>query len=189
MRLRRSRQRTDEDLLRRSRIDAGAFAEFYDRHERAVFIYMARRARSSDLAADLTAEVFAAALEGADGFRSRDGAPAVAWLFGIARNVLANSYRQARVVDDARTRLAMPRLELTDETVEHLERTLDAEAGQGAMAFLAQLPVDQRVAIRAHILEDRDYGEIADELQCSTAVIRQRVSRGLSALRKQVQQS
>jgi RNA polymerase sigma factor (sigma-70 family) len=51
---------------------------------------------------------------------------------------------------------------------------------------LAGLPADQRDAIRARVLDDRDYDEIASELETSSLVIRQRVSRGLARLRRQL---
>jgi RNA polymerase sigma factor (sigma-70 family) len=56
--------------------------------------------------------------------------------------------------------------------------------GSGAAAVaLAELPPEQREAVEARVLHDREYGEIAGELSCSEAVVRQRVSRGLRALR------
>ncbi|MEV4419411.1 sigma-70 family RNA polymerase sigma factor [Patulibacter sp. NPDC049589] len=180
----RSRPRSDHELL--SRADPAAFGEFYARHERAVLVFMLRRTSSPEVAADLTAEVFATALEAADRFDGRDGAVAVAWLFGIARNVLSHSYRSARVRRDARERMGFPPLELSDETVEHLERLADVAHGEQAVRLLDQLPPEQREAVIAHVLDERDYAEIAVELQCSTAVIRQRVSRGLSTLRSLV---
>jgi DNA-directed RNA polymerase specialized sigma24 family protein len=37
------------------------------------------------------------------------------------------------------------------------------------------------------VLEEREYGEIAAELECSEAVVRQRVSRALRKLREETQ--
>jgi RNA polymerase sigma-70 factor (ECF subfamily) len=51
------------------------------------------------------------------------------------------------------------------------------------LALLAALPPEQRDAIRAHVLEDRPYRDLADELHVSPATLRQRVSRGLAHLR------
>ncbi|WP_051471860.1 RNA polymerase sigma factor [Patulibacter minatonensis] len=179
--MRRRRPRPDHELLAAG--DGAAFGEFYERHERAVLVFMLRRTSTPELAADLTAEVFAAALESADRFEGRDGASAVAWLFGIARNVLSHSYRSARVRHDARDRLGLPALDLTDETVEHLEHLADVARGADALVLLDRLPAEHRDAVVAHVLDGRDYAEIARELGCSTAVVRQRVSRGLSTLR------
>ena len=50
---------TDEQLLKGG---PQAFGEFYARHERAVFRYFYRRVVDAEVAADLTAESFAAAL-------------------------------------------------------------------------------------------------------------------------------
>jgi RNA polymerase sigma factor (sigma-70 family) len=178
---------SDEDLLAHTSTSgsAAAFGELYRRYEEPLLLFLLRRVGGVDVAADLVSEVFAAALEGAAGFR---GASAAAWLFGIARNVLYDSYRDARVQNSVRERLGVPPLAITDELVEHLEHLADVSAGADALARLDRLPDDQRDAIRAHVLDDRNYAELAQELECSTGVVRQRVSRGLAALRNQLQE-
>ena len=55
-----------------------------------------------------------------------------------------------------------------------------------ATQMVDDLPEDQRDAIRAHILEDRGYAEIASSRQLSEATVRKRVSRGLTVLRDRV---
>ena len=52
-----------------------------------------------------------------------------------------------------------------------------------ASQMVEDLPPDQREAIRAHVLEDRDYAEIARSERLSEATVRKRVSRGLRVLR------
>lgn len=65
-----------------------------------------------------------------------------------------------------------------------MEALADAQRSADVLArLLAALPPDQHAAVRARVLEERGYDEIAAELECSTAVVRQRVSRGLSTLR------
>ena len=49
--------------------------------------------------------------------------------------------------------------------------------------MVEDLPVEQRDAIRAHVLEDRGYAEIASAQRLSEATVRKRVSRGLRVLR------
>jgi len=176
----------DDALLSATQDDPEAFATFYRRHEEAMLVYMLRRTPSPEMAADLTAEVFAAALERAGRYRPT-GAPAAAWLFGIARNILSASRRKARISDAARRRMGIPPLELTDESVEHLEQLAVRGLGSDALERLAGLPDDQRSAIELHILAEQDYDQIASGLQCSPGVIRQRVSRGLASLRAQLE--
>jgi hypothetical protein len=50
----------DDRLLVAAAVDPGAFAEFYGRYERAMLAFFVHRIREPGLAADLTAEVFAA---------------------------------------------------------------------------------------------------------------------------------
>jgi DNA-directed RNA polymerase specialized sigma24 family protein len=87
----------DEQLLARTRREPSAFGVFYRRHEERMRGYFLARVGDPDVAADLTAETFAAALLSAHRFRRRRKEPASAWLFGIARNNLAMSRRSGRV--------------------------------------------------------------------------------------------
>jgi RNA polymerase sigma-70 factor (ECF subfamily) len=171
---------SDDDLLRRARREPDAFAAFYARHERMTLAFFVARVGNPEVAADLAAETFAAALAGLPRFRKRPE-PASAWLIGIARNVLAMSARRGRVEARARRRLAMPELVLTDEVIERIE------ALEGtSLELLDGLPSLEQEAVRARVVDERDYREIAQDLRCSEAVVRKRVSRGLAALRNEV---
>src|SRR5918992_1245221 len=172
----------DEVLLGSVAADAEAFGVFYRRHENGILRYFLRRGATAELAADLTAEVFAAALVAAGNFEP--GGPAKAWLYGIARNTLGASRRRGRVEARARARLGMPPVELSDES---LDRILALEAGAAASEALDGLSAIERAAVEARVIEERDYGDIASELRCSEAVVRQRVSRGLARLRRQLE--
>jgi RNA polymerase sigma-70 factor (ECF subfamily) len=67
---------------------------------------------------------------------------------------------------------------------EDLARILQiADADRSASHLLAELPVHERAAVQARIIEERDYQEIARSLGCSQMVLRKRVSRGLARLR------
>ena len=174
---------TDDELVLATSRDPEAFGMLYARHERAIFGFFHRRVRDAELAADLAAETFAAALVAAPRFRRREGAPAIAWLFGIARNVLLRSLERSRVEDRARRRLGLPPLELSDAQLDALERV---HADDYVGRLLAALPAEQAQAVRARILDDEAYAAPADRLQVSEAVVRKRVSRGLERLRTEV---
>ena len=158
--------------------DAHAFTAFYRRHEDAVLGFFLRRTRSADLAADLTAETFARALEGRERFDASLG-DAGAWLFGIARNLLATSQQRGRVDDSVRRRLGMEPLHLDDDALARIN-ALDADP---ALVALDGLPPDQRAAIVGRVIEEQGYPDLAEQLRCSQSVVRQRVSRGLRTLR------
>lgn len=157
-----------------------AFARFYREYERPLLRFFLRATGRADLAADLTAETFACALESVDRFDPGLGREDQ-WLFGIARNVLGKSWRRGRVEASARGRLGLVRLVLDEELLASIERLGAADGPAGVE--LARLPEKERDAVRARVIEERDYAEIAAELACSEAVVRQRVSRGLRTLR------
>ena len=173
--------RDDDALLVSAADDPEAFAQFYRLHVRGVIAYLRRRVGSAELAADLTAETFAAALAGRRRF-APDRGPAAAWLYGIARRQLVTYQRRGHVERRARRKLGMARIELTDEMLERVEAIADAELAHVDVA-LAALPDDQRAAVHARIVEDHDYEEIAAAQSISEPAARQRVSRGLAALR------
>ena len=181
----RGDERDDAALLAAVADEPEAFAAFYDRYAEAVFAFLLTRTRRRDLAADLTAETFAAALAAAS--RYRGSAPTAApWLFGIARNKMLDAFRRRRVEDSARRRLGMEAITIADGDLLELEARLDlAQHEQWLREALASLPADQRAALLARVVDERDYAEIASEVSCSQALIRQRVSRGLAALRAQ----
>jgi RNA polymerase sigma factor (sigma-70 family) len=180
--------RSDEVLLGLAPDDPEAFAAFYRRHEDAMLVFFLRRTTSAEAAADLTAEVFAAALGSVRRFRPARQ-PAVAWLYAIANHKLSSSRRRGRIEDRARSRLSMEPIVLTDEAMEAVEALADAQRGAQVIAdLLAQLPADQHQALRMRIVDEREYPDIAHELRCSPAVVRQRVSRALSTLRHELSQ-
>jgi RNA polymerase sigma-70 factor, ECF subfamily len=176
-----SRRSADDDA---ALLGSGApgFERFYARHEGAVLAFFARRTRRPDVAADLTAETFARALAGRERFDKAAG-PASAWLFGIARHLLADSLRAGQVEDTMRRRLGMAPIALEDGALARI----DELAGDQALSALADLPAGQRKAVQARMLDGRDYDDLAADLRCSESVIRQRVSRGLRALRKRLE--
>jgi RNA polymerase sigma factor (sigma-70 family) len=173
---------SDEALL--ASRDAATFEQFYLRHVETLLGFFARRTRDPELAADLTAETFAAALADRRRYR-RDKGAAVAWLFGIALHKLTDAQRRGYAERRARRRMGMERLELHEDDYARIESLAEAA---GAEALLEVLAPDQRDAVRAHVLEGQGYGEIAEAQRTSESVVRKRVSRGLAAVRQKMGQ-
>jgi RNA polymerase sigma factor (sigma-70 family) len=177
---------SDGDLLCATRSDPDAFAELYDRYEDPLLAFFLRATRSPELAADLTAEVFAAALGSLDRFCPELGTGR-AWLYGIARHELTRAWERGRVEDRGRRRLRMERLVLTDEAIDRIDELAHGPAAAAALELLDQLPHDQALAVRSRIVDERDYADLARELGCSEMVVRQRVSRALKTLRNRLE--
>jgi RNA polymerase sigma factor (sigma-70 family) len=163
---------------------AGEFSELYRRWERPVLRFFLNRTGSSDLAADLAAETFARVWSERARFDPARG-EVQSWVFGIARNLLAASYRRGQVEDRIRRRLGMERLVLDDSALERISQV----AGEPALRALEALPEDQREAVRGRVLDERGYDELAAGMSCSESVVRQRVSRGLRALHLRLKES
>ncbi len=177
----RSLERADDATLLAG--DAEAFGAFYRRHAPVLIGWLRKRTGQAELAADLAAETFARALRGRGTFDSSRG-DARAWLFGIARNVLARSLETGRVEDETRRRLGMEPISLDDQAL----RAIDEAAGP-ALASLARLPDEQAAAITGRVLGDHAYEDLAAALGCSESVIRKRVSRGLGSLRQSLEEA
>jgi RNA polymerase sigma-70 factor (ECF subfamily) len=173
---------SDRELLAQSRGCGDGFGEFYRRHRAAVLAFHGARTREPELAADLTAETFAAALVVVHDRAQDLPAHPVAWLFAIANAKFVDSYRRGRVEADARRRLALDRVMVDDDDIERIGELI------GSTDFLAhieeRLSPEQFHALRAHVVDERRYADIADELRCSPEVVRMRVNRALKVLRR-----
>jgi RNA polymerase sigma factor (sigma-70 family) len=177
-----AREQSDVELLAATReLDGEAFGSFFRRHRGSVLAYLAGRTPSREVAADLTAETFAAALAAVrDESRALPGEP-FAWLLTIARNKLIDSLRRGQVEQSARDQLGLSPLAIDDHDLERIDELI----GQTDLAstIAAQLPAKQLEALSARVIDGRDYDEIAAALRCSQAVVRKRVSRALRTLR------
>lgn len=175
----------EELLLAAARGEREAFAVFYRRHLPWVVGVLVVETRDRELAADLTGEVFAAALLSARRYVP-EHATAAPWLAGIARNKARDSMRRGRVEQRARLRLGVPREQVTDPDLERVEEL--ASLGGQMLGLLRDLPEAQRKAVHARVIEERDYAQIAAASGASEALVRQRVRRGLSWLRARSEQ-
>src|SRR5919201_5658297 len=88
-----SEARAVMDRVQSISADPDSFEVFYRAHVEAVQRFLARRVADPYLAADLTADVFLAAIESASSYRP-GRVPPLAWLYGIARNALAAERRR-----------------------------------------------------------------------------------------------
>ena len=179
---------SDEQLLARvrERGDADAFAVFYRRYAEVLLAFFARRTPSPEVAADLTMEVFAAALVTAQTGSGALPDSAAGWLFAIARHKLADSYRRGAADDSIRRRLGMQPTILDDEDLRRVNELTDEGH---VLGLLDALPPAQRDAVQAFVIDDRSHASIASELSCSDAAVRKRVSRGLKSLRRNLGES
>jgi RNA polymerase sigma-70 factor (ECF subfamily) len=179
--------RTDVQLLHDTDAPGDAFAVFYRRHVGALLRFAAARGADADTAADVVAETFFAALRGRMTYRSRHDSARL-WLLGIAIRRLADVHRRHAAEGRRSERLKTEAIVLTAADRESYEHLL-ADATETGLDALADLPDVQQRAIRARVIEDRGYAEIAEALGLSEPATRQHVSRGLAALRRTLERN
>lgn len=164
--------------------DPDAFERFYREHVEAVQRFVARRVDDPYLAADLTADVFVAVIESAGSYRRSRGEP-VAWMFGIARNVVAGERR--RQAKELRTALHIRGRELLDEDdLAALHERIDRESAARALfRDLARLPAGERAVLELVALDGLSVGEAGRALGIGAVAARVRLHRA----RRQLQSS
>lgn len=173
-------------LLRAAVDDPEAFGAFYGAAVDRILAYCYGRTYCPEVAADLTAETFAAALVGLrryDPVRGR----ASQWLFGIARNLVRQWARYGRVEASARRRLRIVTPVWDDGTLARIETLVDLTRTREAMAqALASLNRTERLVVELRVVEEHDYDVIADRLGCTVASARARTSEALAKLRRRL---
>ena len=176
----------DATLLRAAAVgDTRAFEVFYARHLPAVTGFHLLRTGRRELAFDLTAETFAAVVLSCASFDPERGS-ATGWLFGIASNKLRDSVRRGRVEAAARLRLGHEPIVVDDDDLARVDARAAGFDERRLAELMAELPDEQRAAVLSRVVDERSYGEIAAAMQCSEALVRQRVHRGLRRLRSRL---
>jgi RNA polymerase sigma-70 factor (ECF subfamily) len=165
----------DAVLVARAQLDRESFAPLYGRYLEEIGRFCYVRLRDEEAARDATQQVFAQALAGLT--RYRESGQFRAWLYTIARHVLANHFRERRPT---------VALEVTGERVDPAsspEETATAALGSLALrSAVASLPDDQRMAIELRLAGLTGL-EIAAAMGRSHAVARKLQLRALEKLR------
>ncbi|TDE53135.1 sigma-70 family RNA polymerase sigma factor [Nonomuraea mesophila] len=161
--------------------DPEAFEAFYRRHIDAVMKFVVRRVSDPHLAADLTADIFLAALDSAHTYVPGRGSE-IAWLYGVARNVVSARHRQAAREARAAGRVAGRRL-MDDDDLVRMEERVDAERRmRGALEAMQGLPDGERAVLELVVIDQLTVTEAAKALGIKQVTARVRLHRARRAL-------
>ncbi|HJQ04908.1 MAG TPA: sigma-70 family RNA polymerase sigma factor [Nocardioides sp.] len=164
---------TDPDLLE----------VFYRQHLAGVKTFFARRVDDPHLVADLTADTFLAAMAAAPTYRPDKGRPA-AWLYGIARNTLAESVRRQARRLRAESRIQGRRL-LDDDAVASIEDRIAVERYSRLLyAGPAALPARDRALMELVAVDGIPVTEAAAQLGMKPGTARVRLHRSRARLQQ-----
>ncbi len=167
------------NLIRRAKAgDEAAFAELYDRHHSAVYRYIFFRVGSEAAAEDLAAEVFVRLVEKIDQFTYR-GRPLLAWLYTIARHLVADHHRRVG-------RATMVPLDegLMADSIDPEDAASVTLSQRRLAAALQELTEDQRQVVVLKFFEGLDNQTVAMVVDKSVGAVKSLQHRGLDALRR-----
>ncbi|HEX6689153.1 MAG TPA: sigma-70 family RNA polymerase sigma factor [Solirubrobacterales bacterium] len=174
------------EQLRLIGVDPDIFEIFYREHVEAVQRFVVRRVGDRERAADLTTEIFLAAVDSAHGYRPRRGAPRP-WLFGIARAVVANDGRQRD-----RQRVGEERLRggalLDEDDAARLDERIDAAARSRQLyRAMDRLPRRERTILELVAIDELSLKEAAAAAGMHPATARVRLHRARRKLRTELE--
>lgn len=153
------------------------FRDLFDRYHRAVTAYFMRRIPDESDALDATEDVFLVAWRKLD--KVPEGDAALLWLYGVARNVLANHRRgRARFARLRRKIAAQPVYPAGDPATEAI---LSVQEKQMLRALMTLSERDREV-LRLTYWEQLSHDDIGRILGCSTEAVHVRRYRAVNRL-------
>jgi RNA polymerase sigma factor (sigma-70 family) len=175
---------SDAQALEALRRDPEAICALYDRHLVELVGFLRRAGATQEMAWDVAQETFAGLL--ARGFRGRLAADESAWpwLAVTSRNLLRDWQRRGTADERARRKMGVAVIGGGDEELEEALGRLDIESRRvGIAEALASLPATQHAAVVGRVIDEKDYGALAEDAYESEQTMRRRVSRGLRLMR------
>ncbi len=178
-------QVSDAQLAARLRRDPALFTVVFDRHFRAIYLYVVGRL-DVQAAEDLAAETFLVAFGQRDRFDPERGSLRP-WLFGIATNLVARHRRE-----EARHYRALARTGTVPAADSHEDRVVSSVAAQRMRPQLAEalarLSQGERDVLLLVALSQLTHEEVALALGISQGTVRSRLSRARKRLHNAIDQ-
>lgn len=178
---------TDAALVRRAREgDYGAFEQLFERHRTLVYRFAYQMTSRRDDAEDLVQEAFVRAYQNLH--RYRDEAKFTTWLLRILTNLCTDQARMSQRRTALEQQEAAGALDWmtqgdTEDPVANLEEDRRKLALRKA---LNALPAHHRTMIVLRDIEEKEYPEIAQILNCTVGGAKLRVLRARRALRDRI---
>lgn len=173
---------SDASLWARSRAgDSEAFALLFERHAKAIYNYCFRRLGDWTDAEDMLSVVFLEAWRRREKELPED--KVLAWLYGIATNVVRNRRRSARRFAVALRR--MPCVEPEPDFSAGSDQRLDDERQAAeALSLLRRLAKREQDVFALCVLMELSYADAAFALGLPVGTVRSRLSRARARLRE-----
>lgn len=172
----------ETELIARAKSDKEAFGELYEAYVDRIYSYVYYRTGDTAEAEDLTAKIFMRAMKHIPNYDDR-GLPFSAWLYRIARNLVANWHRdrsRRRIIsldDIAQWRAGGESPELLTQFSEDRDQLLEA---------VRRLPADRQELLIFKFVDQLSNAEIGEIMGRSEGAIKSLYHRTLLSLRTEV---
>jgi RNA polymerase sigma factor (sigma-70 family) len=173
------------EQLPRIGTDPDLFDAFYSEHLEDLQRFVARRVGDRERAADLTAEIFLAAIDSAHRYQPR-GTPK-SWLYGIARVLVANDRRQSGRERAGEERLRGSAL-LDEEDAAQMDARIDAAAqSRHLYEAMDRLSEAERAVLELVAIDELTVAEAAAAAGVRPVTARVRLHRARRKLRAELE--
>lgn len=164
--------------------DEDAFHLIFNRYGRPVLSFINNHVQNRELAEELAQETFVRAYRNLSGLRNEMRLST--WLFGIARNVVRESMRQA-VKDKRKVGLDEPEsLRLEAKGILPEGAMLDRELNETITQALLSLDEDKRMVFSLKIFHEKSYEEISEITGHSIGKLKTDLHRARIEMRKRI---
>lgn len=177
-------QREEYLMVQRAQKDSYQFLHLYERFLNRIYYYVIARVRDSQVAEDLTSEIFLIAFGKLSHYQPN--APFSAWIFTIARNVVASHYRKKHTncsyINDF-----LDLQEHDNNRSEVYREALDVMIDLGQS--ITQLNAYERELLRLRFAGGLTYQEIAKVLKRSPGAIKMALHRLVRKLQHEMERT
>lgn len=179
-------QQESVDLLleRAVKRDKAAFAALYDNYVDQVYRHVYYHVSNQIDAENITQEAFIKAWKAIDRYK-RTGAPFVAWLMAIARNLIAEHYKSRRNF------MSLEEAEANSNSAEtNPEAMIEASLKRSYVRkAILKLKGEKQKVVLMHFIDGFTYSEIAKALNKSEGAVRVIQYRAINDLRRMLMRS
>ena len=156
---------------------AQAFELLYAQYKSRVYTFLLRMVADTDLADDLTQDVFTKAFKALPTFRSDHRI--LSWLYRVANNAAIDGIRRQRRFQWLR----IGKVAGTGDEPHAADDHARVPEREHVQAVLRTLPPENAAALLLHALEGYSYKEIADIQGCTMTAVRSRIARARAAFK------
>ena len=174
----------EAELIARAKTDKEAFGQLYELYVERIYNYVYYRVGNEADAEDLTSKIFYRALQHIGRYEDK-GVPFSAWLYRIARNLVANWYRD----QSRRTIISLDDIAQWQFSGEGPELSAEWEENQEALlAAIRRLPTERQEMLILKFVDRQSNAEIGRIMGRSEGAIKSLYHRTLLSLREELAQ-